>query len=88
MDTIRDRDWLTALFDRHHRQVLAYAIRRVGHDAGEDVLAEVFAVAWDRLQFEASYSRTVVDAVPTQVQRDARRMKCTIDEWGSSCVPE
>lgn len=48
MRQTRDRDWLTALFDRHHRQVLAYAVRRVGRDHAEDVLAEVFAVAWKR----------------------------------------
>lgn len=48
MREIRDRDWLTALFDRHYRHVLAYAVRRVGHDHAEDVLAEVFAVAWRR----------------------------------------
>lgn len=37
MRDIRDREWLTALFDRHHRRVLAYAVRRVGRDAAEDV---------------------------------------------------
>jgi RNA polymerase sigma-70 factor (ECF subfamily) len=36
------------LFDRHHRQVLAYAVRRIGADEAEDVMAEVFTIAWRR----------------------------------------
>lgn len=42
----RDAAWLEALFRAHHRQVLAYAVRRVGLHAADDVLAEVFATAW------------------------------------------
>lgn len=42
----RDRAWLESLFASHHAQVLAYAMRRVGPDDVEDVLAEVFAAAW------------------------------------------
>jgi RNA polymerase sigma factor (sigma-70 family) len=34
------------VFDRHHRAVHAYAARRAGIDAADDVLAEVFLVAF------------------------------------------
>jgi RNA polymerase sigma-70 factor (ECF subfamily) len=38
-----------AAFERHHRTVLAYALRRVSTDAdAEDAVAETFAVAWRR----------------------------------------
>lgn len=42
----RDRPWLEALFACHHRAVLAYALRRVPAHEADDVLAEVFATAW------------------------------------------
>lgn len=44
----RDHRWLEALFDAHHQRLLAFAVRRVGHDCAEDVVAEVFATAWRR----------------------------------------
>lgn len=42
----RDQAWLEQVFTAHHRAVLAYACRRVGADDADDVLAEVFASAW------------------------------------------
>ena len=42
----RDRAWLEALYVSHRAQVLAYAVRRVGPDAAEDVVSEVFTAAW------------------------------------------
>lgn len=42
----RDRAWLEALFAAHHAAVLAYAGRRVPAPDVDDVLAEVFAAAW------------------------------------------
>lgn len=44
----RDRAWLEGLFDGHHARLLAFATRRVGLSEAEDVVAEVFAVAWRR----------------------------------------
>lgn len=44
----RGRAWLEGLFDAHYERLLAYAIRRVGPDNADDVVAEVFAVAWRR----------------------------------------
>lgn len=37
------------LFDAHHAKVLAYCARRVGRDDCSDLAAEVFAVAWRRI---------------------------------------
>lgn len=43
---VRDRAWLEDLFDRHSRHLRAFAVRRVGLDAADDVVSEVFATAW------------------------------------------
>ncbi len=41
----------TALFDRAHRPLLAYAVRRVADPAdAADVVAETFLVAWRRIE--------------------------------------
>ena len=44
-DTPRDEAWLEDLFRRHHAAVRTYCTRRLGA-AGDDVVSEVFAVAW------------------------------------------
>lgn len=46
--TAQDRAWLEELFELHHRLVRAYAVRRLGPDSADDVVSEVFAVAWRR----------------------------------------
>jgi RNA polymerase sigma-70 factor (ECF subfamily) len=44
-----DDEWLTDLFGRHSRAVLAYARRRLDSaEDAEDVVVEVFATAWRR----------------------------------------
>lgn len=43
-----DHEWLEALFDLHATAVRAYAIRRLGPDAADDVVSEVFSIAWRR----------------------------------------
>lgn len=48
MSSLSPRDWLAALFDEHSRQVRAYAVRRVGPDDADDIVAEVYATAWRR----------------------------------------
>lgn len=41
----RGEDWFEELFRRHHPAVRAYCLRRLG-GAGDDVVSEVFAIAW------------------------------------------
>lgn len=43
-----DQEWLASLFDLHATAIRAYAARRVGHDAADDVVSEVYASAWRR----------------------------------------
>jgi RNA polymerase sigma-70 factor (ECF subfamily) len=40
---------LTHLFEEHYEEVLAYCTRRIGPSDASDVAAEVFAVAWRRI---------------------------------------
>lgn len=44
----QEQEWLEALFDLHARAVRGYAIRRVGPDSADDVVSQVFAIAWRR----------------------------------------
>lgn len=44
-----DDERLTRLFKSEYNAVLAYCVRRVGFDDAEDVAAQVFAVAWRRI---------------------------------------
>lgn len=37
------------MFELHHRDVVRYCVRRLGASDGQDVAAEVFVVAWRRL---------------------------------------
>ena len=40
---------LTVLFENHHAELLAYCTRRIGRTDADDVVSDVFAVAWKRL---------------------------------------
>lgn len=46
----RDEDRFRALYDAHARALTAYALRRVPEESADDVVAEVFLVAWRRLE--------------------------------------
>lgn len=37
------------IYDRHHRQVYAYAVSRAGHDLADDIAGQTFLIAWQRL---------------------------------------
>lgn len=45
---LADHQWLENLFDLHATAVRAFAVRRVGPDAADDVVSDVFATAWRR----------------------------------------
>jgi RNA polymerase sigma-70 factor (ECF subfamily) len=51
----------TVVFDRHYRQIYAYAARRLGPDLAEDVASETFLIAFDRRH---GYDSTRADARP------------------------
>jgi RNA polymerase sigma-70 factor (ECF subfamily) len=49
VDDVQRRVRLEALFSEHARTVRAYALRRTDPTTADDVVAEVFVVAWRRL---------------------------------------
>ncbi len=42
-------DRLTRLYEKHNRAIRAYCLRRIGDADASDAVAEVFAVAWRRI---------------------------------------
>jgi hypothetical protein len=54
---VHDRTTFERLFADHARDVLAYALRRTDAATVEDVVAEVFAVAWRRWERTAACRR-------------------------------
>ena len=54
----RDRAWLESLFDAHAGALRAFAVRRVGVDDGDDIVAEVFVTAWRRRNEAVATPRT------------------------------
>ena len=42
-------DRLTRIYEKHNRAVRAYCVRRLGSDEASDAVADVFAVAWRRI---------------------------------------
>lgn len=48
MNPIEHDGRLTTLFESHHAELLAYCTRRVGRTDADDVVSEVFAVAWKK----------------------------------------
>jgi len=55
--SIRDPDAFREIFERHAAAVLAYARKRIGPTAGEEVLAQTFLIAFERrARFDPSYA--------------------------------
>ncbi len=50
MDEIEGSEAFRRLYEAYYPDVLAYCVRRVGRDDARDLAAEVFAVAWRRLE--------------------------------------
>lgn len=44
----RDEAWFERLYERHHRAIAAYCLRRIGSDDAAEATNEVFTVAWRR----------------------------------------
>ena len=77
----RDDEWITELFGRHSKAVLAYARRRLdGADDAEDVVVEVFATAWRRAADVPEEAlpwlyATAANVIAHVIRSDARRTR-------------
>lgn len=45
----KDDPRLVALYEDHYDAILAYCVRRIGHEDAEEATSEVFVVAWKRI---------------------------------------
>lgn len=76
---MRDRDWLTQLYEEHSDAVFRYAVRRLTHrEDAEDVLVEVYTVAWRRRDVVPELAlpwlyRTAANTIAHVLRGDARR---------------
>ena len=76
-----DDEWITALFGRHSKAVLAYARRRLDSaDDAEDVVVEVFATAWRRAADVPDEAlpwlyATAANVIAHVIRSDARRTR-------------
>lgn len=61
LDSIRDPARFAEIFDRHCSAVFSYLARRVGRPGAEDLLGEVFRIAFER---RGSYRREATNARP------------------------
>jgi RNA polymerase sigma factor (sigma-70 family) len=76
---VRDREWLTRLYEEHSDAVFRYAARRLtNREDAEDVLVEVYTVAWRRRTVVPEQAlpwlyRTAANTIAHVVRGDARR---------------
>ena len=54
------REYFRRLYDRHYDEILAYFLRRSGHGNAQDLTAEVFLVAWRRLDAVPGGDETIL----------------------------
>lgn len=77
------------IYDRHHRSVLAYCLRRTSEPDAYDATSEVFSVAWRRLtdvpggEKELAWLYGVARKVLSRQWRSAARFRSLIDKIGS-----
>ena len=78
---LHDDEWITELFGRHSKAVLAYARRRLDSaDDAEDVVVEVFATAWRRAADVPEEAlpwlyATAANVIAHVIRSDARRTR-------------
>lgn len=76
---MRDRDWLTRLYEEYSDDVFRYAVRRLAtREDAEDVLVEVFTVAWRRRTVVPEQAlpwlyRTAANTIAHIIRGDTRR---------------
>jgi len=72
-----DRERFEQLFRRHYAPVVRYAVRRIGEDAAQEIVAETFLIAWRRLESVPEHAlpwlyATARRLIANEVRRRAR----------------
>ncbi|OFW67279.1 MAG: hypothetical protein A2Z12_06095 [Actinobacteria bacterium RBG_16_68_21] len=68
-----DREWLERMWSLHAGKVYAYAARRIGRAAAEDVVADTFVVAWRNRRRRPARELPWLYGVARRVVADRRR---------------
>ena len=68
-----DREWLETMWNQHAGKIYAYAARRIGRDAADDVVADTFVVAWRNRMSRPSRDLPWLYGVARRVIADRRR---------------
>ncbi|WAX56940.1 sigma-70 family RNA polymerase sigma factor [Jatrophihabitans cynanchi] len=90
-----DRERFEELFRRHYAPVVRYAVRRVGVDAAQEVVADTFLTAWRRLDSVPEHAlpwlyATARRLIANEVRRQARgaRLGQKIAGGADGAVPD
>lgn len=81
--------YFTSLYEKHHRAVLAYCLRRTNDADARDAMAEVFTVAWRRMddvpepEWALPWLYGVARRVLSRQYRSARRFRRLVEKLGS-----
>ena len=70
---MNDREWLETMWHDHASKVYAYAARRVGREAADDVVADTFVVAWRNRSSRPARELPWLYGVARRVVADRRR---------------
>jgi RNA polymerase sigma-70 factor, ECF subfamily len=90
-----DRDRFEALFTEQYAAVVRYAVRRVGVDSAQEIVAETFLVAWRKFDQLPSNAlpwlyATARRLVANEVRRRARasRLENRVEAEADTAVPD
>lgn len=87
--TLSQTTQFNRIYERHHRSVLAYCLRRTSEHDAYDATSEVFSVAWRRLgdipsgDKELAWLYGVARKVLSRQWRSAGRLRKLVDKVGS-----
>ncbi len=76
--SIDDREWLEGMWSTHADRIFAYAVRRIGPQHAEDVVADTFVVAWRHRTQRPQRELPWLYGVARRVIRDRYRAQ---DRW-------
>lgn len=82
-----DREWLERMWSDHAGKVYAYAARRVGRDAADEVVADTFVVAWRNRDSRPDRELPWLYGVARRVISDRRRSEDRRDRLTDRVAP-